>query len=420
MRSTTNRLAGIALALALLMTAAACGASGDGSVDAGPTPTRPSTTTAGGAGTTIPDSTVPGSPDTTVAAGTTEVVVYFTQGEKIVPVRRAVPKVAAIGAESMKALVGGPTAAEAGRGLGTAIPPETRFRKLTIADGVARVDLSKDFESGGGTLSLTVRLAQVTCTLDQFDSVKGVRYLLDGELVDVFSGNGIVLDQPVSCADYRDLVDGAPVEEAVFPGIWPFTSQAEMDAYLSGADRTFTTPTETARQFAIRYVGMNDPATFGPPTVATGGLVEVKVGLQFGENGIPIAEPRPSMSVFLQSGHADGDLGPWTVVSAASPFIVVDSPAAGARVSSPVAVRGRCNTFEGHVSVEVREDGMLFGQFVGEGFVTGGMGELTPFEGPIEFGAPSKPAGAMVFFERSMADGIGVVGATVVRVDFEG
>ncbi|MEA2716940.1 MAG: hypothetical protein QOI99_1257 [Actinomycetota bacterium] len=406
-----------AVGLALLVTTAACGASGGGSVDAGPTPTRPSTT-AGTTPTTVPGSpgtTTGGSPGTTSPGGTatSNVVLYFTKGETIAPVTRSVPKVTGIGAETMKALVGGPTAAESADGLGTAIPPETRFRSLAIAGGVAKVDLSKDFESGGGSLSLTLRLAQVTCTLDQFDSVTGVRFLLDGELVNVFSGDGIVLDKPVSCADYRANVAGE-----VFPGIWPFTSKAEMDAYLSGGDRTFTSPAETARLFAIRYVGMIDPVVVGPPTAAAGGLLEVKLGVQYGENAIPVPNPSPTMSVFLQGGHADGDQGPWTVVSATSPVILVDTPTAGARVASPVRVSGRNNTFEGNVEVQVKEDGMLSGESLGLNPVTGGMGELTPFSGEIAFRAPTKPAGAIIFFERSQADGVGVVRATVVRVAF--
>ncbi len=401
-----------AVVLALALAAAACGDSGGGSVDAGSTPTRPATTTTNG----DPDGAATTVPGTTGTAGTREVVVYFTRGEKITAVTRAVPRVPAIGAESMKGLVGGPTAAEAADGFGTAIPAETRFRGLTIADGVAKVDLSKDFESGGGSLSLSLRLAQVTCTLDQFDSVSGVRFLLDGDLVNVFSGNGIVLDQPVSCADYREFVDA---DAATFPGIWPFTSQAEMDAYLSGADRTFTSPVDTAKAFAARYVGMVDPATFGSPTPSTGGRLEVKVGFTTGEGGTPIADPQPTMSVFLMSGNADGDLGPWTVVAASSPQIVVTRPAALDRVSSPVGVAGQAATFEGNVVVQVREDGMLADRRLGEGFVTGrGDGVLGPFSGEIGFEAPSEAAGAVVFLERSAADGQGVLRATVVRVAF--
>jgi hypothetical protein len=429
-RRRRGRRRGMAVGLALLVTATACGASGGGSVDAGPTPSRgPTTTAADGTGsTTGPDSTGGGSSGTGTGSGgsgtggsgsTTQVGLYFTRGERIVRVSRAVPKVTAIGAETMKALVGGPTAAESGDGLGTAIPRETRFRGLNIAGGVARVDLSDDFESGGGSLSLSLRLAQVTCTLDQFGSVTGIRFLLDGRLVNVFSGNGIILDQPVSCADYAEHVAGDPAAEATFPGIWPFTSQAEMDDYIAGGDRTFTTPVETARQFAIRYVGMGDPVILGGPTVAAGGLVEVNVGFGTGEGGAPIANPQPTMSVFLRSGGADGDLGPWTVVSARSPQIVVDQPVALARVNSPVSVRGAAATFEGNVEVHVREDGMLADRNLGEGFVTGrGDGVLGPFAGQIPFDSPSKPAGAVVFFERSAADGQDVLRATVVRIDF--
>ena len=70
------------------------------------------------------------------------------------------------------------------------------------------------------------------------------------------------------------------------------------------------------------------------------------------------------------------------------------------------------------MNVEVREDGMLAGQFLGEGFVTGGGGPAAPFSGTIAFTTPTKPGGAVVFFERSAADGQGVLRATVVRVAF--
>ena len=57
------------------------------------------------------------------------------------------------------------------------------------------------------------------------------------------------------------------------------------------------------------------------------------------------------------------------------------------------------------MNVEVREDGMLAGQSLGEGFVTGGGGPAAPFAGTIAFTTPTKPGGAVVFFERSSADG---------------
>jgi Immunoglobulin-like domain of bacterial spore germination len=51
-----------------------------------------------------------------------------------------------------------------------------------------------------------MRLAQVVCTLDQFPTVKGVLFKLDGEPVDIFSGEGLILDKPVGCGDYEDFL----------------------------------------------------------------------------------------------------------------------------------------------------------------------------------------------------------------------
>lgn len=118
-------------------------------------------------------------------------------------------KVPRIATEALKALLSGPTATEKRAGLGMAIPGDTRLLGLTIEDGTATVDFPRSFESGGGPLGLILRLAQVACTLDQLDTVTGVRFSLDGELVGVFLGDGIVLDDPVSCVSYRSYLDGS-------------------------------------------------------------------------------------------------------------------------------------------------------------------------------------------------------------------
>jgi hypothetical protein len=146
-------------------------------------------------------------PEPATPASTT-VVVYLTQGEQVAAVPRSVARVARIGTVTLEALLAGPTAQERSAGYGSEIPATTRLRGLSISGGVAIVDLSGDFESGGGTLGLTLRLAQVVCTLDQFPTVDGVRFALDGTVVDVFSGDGIIIDEPVACGDYADLVAG--------------------------------------------------------------------------------------------------------------------------------------------------------------------------------------------------------------------
>ena len=103
----------------------------------------------------------------------------------------------------MNALLAGPTAAEAGdRRSSTAIPDGTTLLGVTIKNGVATVDLSTEFDSGGGTASMQYRLAQVVYTLTQFTTVKSVVFQIEGETVTVFGSEGIVLDGPVGRADY--------------------------------------------------------------------------------------------------------------------------------------------------------------------------------------------------------------------------
>lgn len=397
-----------AMVAVLGIVATACGS--DGATDAGPVPGRPETT--------VTTTETPATTPATTAPGTTQLSVWLARGEKLEPVTRTVPSVPRIGAEAVKALLAGPTAAETRDGFSTAVPKETRFLDLTIdAAGIAKVDLSRDFESGGGTLGLTMRLAQVTCTVGQFPTVKGVRFALNGELVNVFSGNGIVIDRPVTCDSYREVLAQPGSTPVAFSGIWPFATKAELDAYAAGTDRTYRDPEATARQFAMKYLGMESPASFdfqaGGP-----GEGEVPMGFGVGEGGTPIRNPQPTFTVVLRQLGAQGSSGPWTVVAVASPNIVVTAPGPLDKVTSPVRVTGQAHAFEGTVNVEVREDGMLAGQSLGKGFVTGGGDMLRPFTGDVTFRAPSKPAGAIVFTEISQADGQSVLRAAVVKVRF--
>jgi hypothetical protein len=125
---------------------------------------------------------------------TTTIRAYFFLGSSthdagLVPVLREIPKTQAVGAAAMNALLAGPNEAEmaARPAMYTTVPEGTRFLGLTIDDGVATVDLSREFESGGGSAAVLGRLAQVVYT----DPVPDGRHRdlrLDGEAVTVFSG----------------------------------------------------------------------------------------------------------------------------------------------------------------------------------------------------------------------------------------
>jgi hypothetical protein len=417
-------LRSVVATVAVALMAAGCG-SGK-ATDAGPVPERASSTVATSAAA-APEPTAgagggqsaggQAAPATTGAAqATTDVSVWLTRGGALAPVTRAVPKVARIGGEAVKALLAGPTAAEARAGLGTAVPGDTRFLGLVIGgDGIAKVDLSRDFEVGGGGLGMTLRLAQVTCTVGQFPAVKGVRFALAGELVSVFSGDGIVLDKPVTCDSYRQVLR-PPADTAAFAGIWPFATKAELDAYAAGADATYRDPVATARDFAGRYLGMDNPVTFAFTSTGPGSGT-VPLGPRYAEGHTPLPSPRPTFTVAVRQLGAQGASGPWTVAGATSADIVVATPGSGDRVASPAKVTGSAVAFEGTVNVTVREDGMLAAQSLGTGVVTGGGDQLRPFSGAVTFRAPTRPAGAVAFLERSAADGQ-ILKATVVRVAF--
>lgn len=163
---------------------------------------------------------------TPTATGTTTVRAYFFLGSFVdnaglVPVLREVPKTQAVGAAAMRALLEGPNDAELGArpAMYTVIPEGTRFLGLRIDGGIATVNLSREFEQGGGSASVLGRLAQVVYTLTQFPTVEGVRFELDGEPVTVFSGEGVVLDEPVGRSDYVDQLPAIFVDRPAWGGV---------------------------------------------------------------------------------------------------------------------------------------------------------------------------------------------------------
>lgn len=177
-------------------------------------------------GSTAAPGQTPGPTPVASPAGTTTIRTYFilgsfTDNAGLAPVLRQVPKTRAVGAAAMEALLDGPNDAEMGArpAMYTTIPEGTRFLGLAVDGGVATVNLSKEFESGGGSASVLGRLAQVVYTLTQFPTVKSVLFQIDGQRVTVFGGEGVVLDQPVGRADYTDQLPAIFVDRPAWGGV---------------------------------------------------------------------------------------------------------------------------------------------------------------------------------------------------------
>jgi hypothetical protein len=152
--------------------------------------------------------------DTTLPAPAS-LEVWFARGEKLVSVKRTHEATPRVATAAIEALLAGPTSAERASGFDTAIPAGTRLRGISINRGVAIIDLTSEYQSGGGSLSMQVRLGQVVYTLTQFPTVKKVSFRLDGTPVNVFSSEGIVLSHPVGRGDYKDLLPVIVVSQPV-------------------------------------------------------------------------------------------------------------------------------------------------------------------------------------------------------------
>lgn len=200
---------------------------------------------------------------------------------------------------------------------------------------------------------------------------------------------------------------GTPAEEdpGVFPGIWPFTSQEEVDAYVADPGiGMFSEPEPTALEFAREYLGMLDPqlgcCTTEDPSRGT---AEIEI----------VPKPGAPMATTVVVERGDGHA--WYVTGARTSNIEVDRPARGETVGDVLLLEGRSTAYEATVLYEVRQDD---GTVLGEGYVMGGsMGEMAPFAGDATIDPPTDVAGAVIFTTESAEDG-SLQEASVVRVAF--
>jgi spore germination protein GerM len=102
-------------------------------------------------------------------------------------------------------LAAGPTAAERARGLSSAVPEGTTVRDVILADRILLIDLSADFEAGGGSAAMQGRLYQLFYTLSQPGGIDGVELMVEGRPVTVFGGEGIIVESPWMRSEHAEL-----------------------------------------------------------------------------------------------------------------------------------------------------------------------------------------------------------------------
>lgn len=133
-----------------------------------------------------------------------KVTLYFSdsQAQMLLPEEREVIKKSeSIEETAVKELIKGPTR----EGLLKTIPESTRLLSLSVEDGVAYVNFSKEIQTKhwGGSAGEGNTIYSVTNTLAQFDEIKKVQFLVEGNKVETLLGH---MDTSVPVEPKMDLI----------------------------------------------------------------------------------------------------------------------------------------------------------------------------------------------------------------------
>lgn len=103
---------------------------------------------------------------------------------------------------AMETLLAGP---KQGTDAVTTIPAGTRLLSFEVHSQGIYVDLSSEFAQGGGSSSMTTRVAQILYTATSLDPETGVFLSVEGQPLDEsypLGGEGLVLSQPLTRAQF--------------------------------------------------------------------------------------------------------------------------------------------------------------------------------------------------------------------------
>ena len=213
--------------------------------------------------------------------------VWFADGKKLAPAVATIEATPQVGSAALEALIEGP----AGAGdLTSAVPAGTSVDSLNIEGGTATVDLSSEFASGSGIPSMGMRLGQLTFTLTQFPTVKRVVLEEGGERVKEFSKEGLVIERPLTRADFEDISPAIIVDRPLGE------SETDSPVTISGTANVFEA------NVSIRVVGSDDEVlaeTFTTATCGSGCRGKFSEAVEF-----DVEEPTEAMvQVFEESAE---------------------------------------------------------------------------------------------------------------------
>jgi len=99
--------------------------------------------------------------------------------------------------ETMEALFSGPSGFEKIAGVYSEIPPETKLLGIKEDENSYTINISEEFEFGGGADSMKVRVKQLVTTATQAAGEKDVYLEIEGKRAEYVGGEGIIILQPL-------------------------------------------------------------------------------------------------------------------------------------------------------------------------------------------------------------------------------
>lgn len=158
----------------------------------------------------VPVGVLPSASPAPESGGDARVVLYFLQGDQVVPVPRPVTG-PTVGTRLIELLLAGPTEAEKSAGATSLIPASVSVVDVEVQGTIAVVTLAGTPDQARPQAPA---FAQIVATLTP-ERATGVRFRLDGADLPVPRADGSLTDAPVTRADYAELLgDPPPTPEA--------------------------------------------------------------------------------------------------------------------------------------------------------------------------------------------------------------
>lgn len=124
-----------------------------------------------------------------IKKGKVDVVLYFADqnGDYLKAEKRQIEMVPGLARATVDELIKGPVQ----KGLSKTIPQGTKVREINIENGLCRIDLSKEFKENhwGGSSGEILTVYSLVDTLTQFETVKKVEILVEGQKIDTLAGH---------------------------------------------------------------------------------------------------------------------------------------------------------------------------------------------------------------------------------------